>query len=480
MKKRKIKENREIFLNKFKNIVENNKNDLPRFTKNKTYCYEEINTNSWFNIEKFKNKTERIPTVKSTDKLEIPKYKQIKVKMVLTDIHKKIFQSWFKTSTIIYNETLKYIRNNYEFTKKDIIRDVLVNEISKSTDFYNKYYIRNQMGSIKKDIQKSTTFIIDKKDTINKIKNIKCSIDIHTLDKTIFQLVQNINSSVTNMLRGNIKRFRLKFWKYTRPSKILELEKTKISNGILCKSIFGNLEEIKYFYNNKPFDIGQIDTDFKINYNSILDEYYLLVPVKIENNKTDLPGKKLIVLDPGLRVFMTGLSDNEYLKIGSNINNIIKKDINRLNKIKSNLKIPNKIKNKNEMLINKKIYNKINDLHWKTINYLLSNYQTIFLGDMSAKDIVKRNSYVLSNESKVACLRTRYYEFLLRLKYKCAISNIKFKLIDEYYTSKTCSLCCSYNKNLAGNKLYNCNNCKCILDRDINGCRNIYMKQFIN
>ena len=309
--------------------------------------------------------------------------------MVLTDIHKKIFQSWFKTSTIIYNETLKYIRNNYGFTKKDIIRDVLINEISKSTDFYNKYYIRNQMGSIKKDIQKSTTFIIDKKDTINKIKNIKCSIDIHTLDKTIFQLVQNINTSVTNMLRGNIKRFRLKFWKYTRPSKILELEKTKISNVILCKSIFGNLEEIKYFYNNKPFDIGQIDTDFKINYNSILDEYYLLVPVKIENNKTDLPEKKLIVLDPGLRVFMTGLSDNEYLKIGSNINNIIKKDINRLNKIKSNLKIPNKIKNKNEMLINKKIYNKINDLHWKTINYLVSNYQTIFLGDMINKKTFK-------------------------------------------------------------------------------------------
>ena len=98
----------------------------------------------------------------------------------------------------------------------------------------------------------------------------------------------------------------------------------------------------------------------------------------------------------------------------------------------------------------------------------------------SAKNIVKRNSYVLSNESKVACLRTRYYEFLLRLKYKCAISNIKFKLIDEYYTSKTCSLCCSYNENLAGNKVYSCNNCKCILDRDINGCRNIYMKQFIN
>ena len=97
----------------------------------------------------------------------------------------------------------------------------------------------------------------------------------------------------------------------------------------------------------------------------------------------------------------------------------------------------------------------------------------------SAKSIVKKHNSVLSNESKVACLRTQYFNFRLRLKYKCSINNKKFKLVNEYYTSKTCSLCGNYNYKLGGNKTYNCNNCKCIIDRDINGCRNIYMKQFI-
>ena len=97
----------------------------------------------------------------------------------------------------------------------------------------------------------------------------------------------------------------------------------------------------------------------------------------------------------------------------------------------------------------------------------------------SAKNIVNNYNSILSNESKVACLRTRYFNFQLRLKYKCSINNKKFKLIDEYYTSKTCSLCGYYNDKLGGNKIYNCNNCKKSLDRDINGCRNIYMKQFI-
>ena len=67
---------------------------------------------------------------------------------------------------------------------------------------------------------------------------------------------------------------------------------------------------------------------------------------------------------------------------------------------------------------------------------------------MSAKSIVMKNKSILSNESKVACLRTRYYEFRLRLKYKCSINNNNFKLVNEYYTSKTCSLCGNYNNNL--------------------------------
>ena len=460
-------------------IINEHKNELPKFNKCKSYKQKIINTNSWFNITKTINKTKRKPIIMQTDKLDKCEYKQIKVKMILNDIHKTIFQNWFKTSTIIYNETLKYIRQNYNFTKNEIIKDILKKEIKKSKDFYNKIYIRNQLNKLKKDIQNNTSIIIDKKFTKNKINDITCKIDIHTLDKTIFQLVQNINSSVTNMLNGNIKRFRLKFWKHTRPSKIIELEKNKISNGILCKSIFGNLEEdIKYFYNNKPFDISQINNDFKINYNSITNEYYLLVSVKINNINKNNNGK-IIVLDPGLRTFMTGLSDNESLKIGTNVHNKIKNYVTRLNNIKNNKNIPLKIKNKNEKLINTKISNKINDLHWKTINYLVNNYETIFLGDMSAKNIVNKHNSVLSNESKVACLRTQYFNFQLRLKYKCSINNKKFKLVDEYYTSKTCSLCGYYNDKLGGNKIYNCNNCKKSLDRDINGCRNIYMKQFI-
>ena len=176
---------------------------------------------------------------------------------------------------------------------------------------------------------------------------------------------------------------------------------------------------------------------------------------------------------------MTGISENGNVNIGEGVNKTISKSILRLNKIKNNKNIPKKIKKKNELLINKKIRNKIDDLHWKTISYITHNYETVFLGDMSAKSIVKRNNSVLSNVQKVACLRTKYYEFRQRLEYKCNLHKINYKFIDESYTSKYCSECGYYKKDLTKEKVYICDKCDCIINRDINGARNIYTKSYL-
>ena len=81
---------------------------------------------------------------------------------------------------------------------------------------------------------------------------------------------------------------------------------------------------------------------------------------------------------------------------------------------------------------------------------------------------------------KVACLCTRFYKFRQRLKYKCSLTETKFKLVDKFYTSKTCSLCGSYKKNLEGNKIYNCINCKKTIDTVINFfCMNHIKNMFL-
>ena len=310
---------KDVFLDKYKNVIAKHQNSIPTFCNLETLNKENINTQSWFSMHRCCTDEKHNIKIGKTDKLSMPGYKMIKVDMELNATHKLILKTWFKASTVVYNSTLNYIKNTYSFTKSFITKKMIGN----NKDFYNNYSIRNKMKDIKLQIQDSFSFIIDKEQTVSKKKNIKCYIDIHTLDKTIFQLTQNIKSAVTNVKNGNFKMFRMKYWKFTRPSQTIEFEKGKIKDGFLCKSVFGDLPKIKYMYNNKEFDLNSIDCDFKVNYNSILNKYTLMVPVKIENTEMQSTNN-VIALDPGLRTFMTGLSNNEYVSIGNDVHCKIK------------------------------------------------------------------------------------------------------------------------------------------------------------
>lgn len=391
-----------------------------------------------------------------------------KVKIILTNLQRKILQNWFCASTKFYNECVSFIRNKYNVTKNEVTFSKLNNEITNRKDnndfmFDNFISLRGKLKNIRDNIIKKTQ--------LRKIKR-NTKIQTHTLDYTLRQLCSNIKSAKTNLLRHNIKRFKIKYWKHNRCSKTIEIEKCYILNNKICPNILG---DILYSYNNEDVILENIDCNVKINYNNITNEYTLLVPIT-EKQIIIKKEHNIISLDPGLRTFMTGISENGSIKIGNNVNKIITKDIRRLNRIKKNNNIPTHIKKKNEKIINRKIEHKIDDLHWKTIHYLVHNYNAILMGDMSAQNIVKRNNSVLSPEQKVACLRTKYFEFSQRLAYKCKVYNVYYKKINESYTSKTCSKCGNYKHNLGRDKYYICDKCDLIIDRDINGSRNIYIK----
>ena len=513
-----IKKQNEIAKNNFKNLIIKNKDTLP-----KTFdISENINSYSWFDITNTKSLTDHNYIKFKKDKVEKEIIKCIKYDMILTTEHKKILNKWFEASTKMYNETLKFIKTNFNFTKNDITNSTVkvqdkkyIYELEELEKMYNSEYIFNSNYNhyINKKIKRITDKVNDNKsleDTLEKFKlnNTDYCNDIylkkqlktiknklidetkinndkntciysHILDESISQLASNIKSARTNLYRGNIKKFRLKYWKHNRPSQTLEIEKLIIKNNEVCPLRLNTNDKIRYSYNGKEC-VPNITSGVKINYNRILNKYTLLVPIKETPYRCDNKSKNLISLDPGLRTFMTGISENESVKIGNNVNKIIEKDIKRINKIKDNERIPKKTKKKNEKTINRKIKNKVDDLHWKTANYLVNNYECILLGDMSAKGIVSKNSSILSNTQKVACLRTNYYVFSQRLAFKCKERDVTFKLVDERYTSQTCSCCGNINKDLGGSNIYNCKECKTIIDRDINGARNIYIKSLLS
>ena len=46
-------------------------------------------------------------------------------------------------------------------------------------------------------------------------------------------------------------------------------------------------------------------------------------------------------------------------------------------------------------------------------------------------------------------------------------------IVNEAHTSKTCSCCGWYHKKLGGNETFHCKGCGLIVDRDVNGAKNI-------
>lgn len=130
--------------------------------------------------------------------------------------------------------------------------------------------------------------------------------------------------------------------------------------------------------------------------------------------------------------------------------------------------------------VRRKIKNKIDDMHWKTINWLTCNHQNIYIGNLSTKDVVNKETSNMNGMTKKLSLRTNMYKFRERLKYKCGIRCVNYQMIKEHYTSKMCSHCGELNETLGLDKIFDCKKCKISIDRDVNDARNIYLKRYIN
>ena len=382
------------------------------------------------------------------DKYENILIKSKKIILNLNVEQKRIINSWLDSYLKMYNITLKHIKKSFLITKKMCLNWKNVRTIL----LKDKYEIIKKCSSEKNKCTKVT---------------------VHDLDYAIKLACQNYKSAWTNKLRHNIKHFRIRYWNKNKTIKIMDIEKQHFNSGSLRKNILGDVEGL---YNGKKFNFYTIANNCRLTYDSVHDEYILHVPENVFKKEIK-KNNKMICLDPGIRTFATGITENKVVEIGTKCGNTIQKYLQRKDKIMNNANILHSIKIKNEKICNKKISNYVNEIHWQSINYLTNNYDNIFIGNMSSKNIISNNNYnQLSKMTKRIASTLSFFTYRSRLQYKCATKNIKYKCIDEKYTSKMCSMCGNINYNLGSSKIYNCIKCNLSIDRDVNGCRNIYFK----
>ena len=95
----------------------------------------------------------------------------------------------------------------------------------------------------------------------------------------------------------------------------------------------------------------------------IIKDYQLNIEQK--NNTSN----KVISIDPGIKTFLTGITNVSVYQFGNNLCDTIKKDLNRIDYLNQNL---NKRGKQLIKVASERIKNIIIDMHWKCINHIIN------------------------------------------------------------------------------------------------------------
>lgn len=357
---------------------------------------------------------------------ENTKTKSRKIRIYPTQLQKILLSKFFGIQRLSYNKAIEFLKKpdtvaNWKSIKTEIIQSL--------PEFSNE--VPYQVRSIA--IKDACTAV-----SLAKRKCLK------------YKQFQNVRFRSKKDLRQN----------FVVPTNAINTKKGEIYTRTLGRVRFSEpLPEIKY-------DCRLIKSG---------NEYYICIPVDKVTKIPDNQRKEVVALDPGVRTFITFFSPEMIGKIGS-------KDISRiyrlcytLDDIQSRMsKSLCKKKRKLRLIsdkIRKKIRNLIDECHHKVARFLCLNYKTILLPEFNTIDMVSK----LSSKTARAMFTWSHYRFKMFLSHKCEELSSELLIVNESYTSKTCSICGEIN-NIGSREKYRCRRCGISHDRDINGARGMFLK----
>lgn len=351
-----------------------------------------------------------------------------------------ILKNWMGTCRFVYNRALHAIKNNSE---PDCSFFALRNK-----------YVTKKGNPILNDWEFETP------------KDVRAGA-LQDLSDRYFSLIGRIKD-------GQITHFDMKYRSKKKDTSIVIPKSTinlEYGNISVYKKKFGFGLLKLTSRQNKFLKENPIEKDSRLQIKR--GKYFLCVPITIKN-ETIATRSDCCSLDPGVRKFQTLYSKEEVIHVGVK-KELLRRYFNKLDKLQS-LRMKGDIrksKKKYENRIRDKIENVVDDLHYKTINYITKKYNTIILPTFESQKLLKKMD---SRISKRMLLAYKQYQFKTRLQQKCAQRGNRLILCTEEYTSKTCGRCGVIKTDLRREETYECGECGLQIDRDINGARNILIK----
>lgn len=201
--------------------------------------------------------------------------------------------------------------------------------------------------------------------------------------------------------------------------------------------------------------------------------YYLSIPIDVAVKRPENQRLSACALDPGVRTFQTVFSKEICSKIGEHVFSRIFRYCYALDTLISRKKKERSNRfNKAMQRIRWKVRDLIDEIHNKTALFLCKLFDVIYLPTFETQEMVSK----LHHKTSRAMLGWAHYRFKMKLKSKAEEYSCKVVDCNESYTSKTCGNCGTENQ-IGGKEVWTCKHCGCVHDRDINGARNILLKQ---
>jgi len=455
----------------------------------------------------------------SKNKSEV-KLKTLKIRLFPTQEEKEKLHLMMEQSRWYYNgliaclltkfKSKEYIIKKGKFSDREI-RDIL-KEYSyiedEDEDFIIKYFKRNlnerndindKLKEKLKEKEMTKEEYIDLKKTLKEGKDVKqddfipkwwSGKDMKPHNRLARgqskKISQNLNSIISNYKNGNINDFEIKF-----KSKKDSIDNISFEDEGFPKEILKMKSNYWYtdFENKKrKTSFGSIFSQTKkrgleIIYDKLVDQYFIHYPVEYDffpnydrrnesQIKCIMKDERVISLDPGVRKFLVGYDPSgKSVYIGQGASLQLSSLLLKADEYHRNNQCQSK-------QLWREIRNLVIELHWKTISYLLSTYDTILLPDFRVSQMVKTRK--LTRMTKRLMNMFSFHSFKTKLLSKARFTGKKIIIVDESYTSKTCTVCGDLN-NVGGKETYKCKTCDTVIDRDSNGSRNIFIKNtFLN
>ena len=440
------------------------KKEITRYCKevkkpNRKLSHEQLIDKHAMMYEKIETKVDRMDQVMRSRRIRLlPTAKQ----QVILDI-------WFDATNAIYNELIAKFNHFHEkYRHKCDNQFEVAKSLKKNNDFpLNLYQLRNM-----------------KMDYFAK-KYHKYDLPYCVITDIIKEFLANVKGNITKIFKKTISDFVMKKRQQFKSHYSLPLESHYTSAKGPYPSILGEMKT-----NEPGFQWSNVQHDYRLIYDRYRGTYSVHIPKYFDKKPIVKERKPIASMDPGLCVFQMVYGLDHVIAIGDNMRPVFKKRLMKIDELKAKLDQPCRQKNTKTGKVKKvrkkrlkaaverhhrKMLNIQKELHHKTCNYLCENYERIMVTNFSAKQVSTKKGNLTPMDKRVL-QKLSHYRFRQRLQQKCEEYGCQYLEVAEDFTSKTCGKCGELNDNLKGSRTFKCPHCDTVINRDMNGARNIFLK----